>query len=589
MISSRVQLHQHREVFKFRRKNENTVRSYTWQQFWTQSQDVAKSLLSHGCRVAENIGILSDNRPEWTIADIGILSTRGVVVPLYPSNTKQQIKFIVDETRMQIMFVGNIDQLEKAFWALNHCQELHLLVVFDVAQLPDDPRIISFEKFIENSDTSQLLAQLKIRLVEAETTDVATIIYTSGTMGEPKGAMLTHENFMESFKIHDARIDIGEKDLSMCYLPLSHVFERAWTYYILYRGATNYYLENPRKINEMLHKVKPTVMCVVPRFFEKIYEGIQIETSKWSILRRKIFNWAIKSGKEYLEFKNKSQQIPQILKIKRSVANLLVLKKLRSVFGGHIRFIPCAGSAINVELLKFFHSTGLFVIFGYGATETTASVSCFETKNFDINTCGKILPEVEVKISEAGEILVKSKTVFKGYYKKPDVTKKVFEDNWFKTGDKGYLTENNELVMIDRIDDLFKTSGAIFVSPQRIELMLSQDIYIQQVVVIGDRHNYVTALIVPSFENLRMYAKKEGINHLSNKQLIELPQILMFMHDQLEQIQEEFASHEKVLKFTLLPEPFSVEQNTLTPSLKIRRKKIMEKYKTEIAKMYEEN
>ena len=370
---------------------------------------------------------------------------------------------------------------------------------------------MAWEEFCKLGKGEQYTSALNHLLFEAKPDDLATILYTSGTTGEPKGVMLGHDNFMFCFGIHDQRIDVTEKDVSFCFLPLSHIFERTWSFYIMYRGAVNCFLENPKTVIDELPVVKPTLMCTVPRFFEKTFEGIQAERAKWPSVKKKIFDWSISVGHRYVEFRKKGEKPPVLLKVKRSIADKLVLKKLRAIFGGNMISMPVSGAAIRIELLKFFNATGIFVNFGYGATETTATVSCYKADNWEFESCGSIMPGIEVKISDEGEILVKGKTIFRGYYKKPEETRAALQDGWYKTGDKGNFTAEGNLVMADRIKDLFKTSVGKYVSPQKIELLLGKDKYIEQVMAIGDNLKYVTALIVPSFENLKPHHKELGI------------------------------------------------------------------------------
>ncbi len=586
LIRNRAAQYGSREAYRFKYSNETDYKSYSWDFFVDRINQISRALLSLGVGFDEKVGIYSDNRPEWTTADVAILSVRGVVVPFYATAARQQIKYIIDETQMKIIFVGNEVQLENALWALENCESLEKVIVFEASTKINNKKCIAWLDFcnLANNDDNNL--KLNKILEQAQPDDLATIVYTSGTTGEPKGVMLGHDNFMNLFEYHNTRLDVRDTDVSMCFLPLSHIFERCWTYYIYYRGAVNVYLENPKNIVETLPIVKPNMMCAVPRFFEKMHEGIYAESAKWTSTKKKIFDWSIAVGLKCIEYQENRKEIPFLLKQKRKIADKLVFRKLRLIFGGNIRFTPVAGAAISKDLLKFFHAIGIFATFGYGATETCATVSCFKTDDFDFNTCGTVLEGVNVRISEEGEIQVNGKSVFRGYYKKPEATAKVLVDGWYRTNDKGFITEKGDLVMTDRLDDLFKTSGGKFVSPQKVELLLGQDQFIQQVTIIGEKRNYVTALIVPSFENLRAIAHKFDLKHLEDEKIILQKGIVDFMHSRLEKIQTELAAFERVKKFTLLNKPFSLEDNTLTPSLKIRRKVIAEKYKEIIEKMY---
>ena len=586
MVKERAKKYSAREVYRFKDKSDNQYKSYSWNELATSMDQVSKSLISMGYGTESKIGIYSNNRLEWSITDYGILAIRGVVVPFFSTATKEQVKYIVDETKMELMFVGDQEQLEKALWVLDKSDSLKSIVSFNKDISFEDIRCLDWDSFIESGATKDLDNNLSQIYTEAQPTDLATILYTSGTTGEPKGVMLDHDNFMCLFTIHDERLDVTDQDVSMSFLPLSHIFERAWSFYVLYRGAINVFLENPRDVIEELPKANPTIMCTVPRFFEKTHEGILAEYDKWPSTKKKIFDWSINIGLQCAAFKSKNKNIPAILKLKNSIADKLVLKKLRSIFGKNIRMIPCSGAAIRVDLLKFFHATGLFVNHGYGATETTATISCFESDIYEFGSVGKKMPGLEVKISDEGEILVKGKTVFQGYYNKPVETDAVLKDGWYYTGDEGHISEDGNLVMTDRIKDLFKTSVGKYVSPQKIELLLGQDPFIEQVISIGDDRKYVTALIVPVFDSLKAHANMLGLKHTTDSDLISLPEIKDLIEKRIEKIQLELAPFEKVVKFKLLPDPFSIENNAMTSTLKFRRKVIMENYKGLIEEMY---
>jgi long-chain acyl-CoA synthetase len=586
MILERASRYGSREVFRFRKPETNIYESISWESFIGESQKVSKALLSLGFGNSENIGIFSDNRPEWMISDLGIIGIRSVSVPFFSTSSKQQLKYIVDETQMKLLFVGNSEQYEKALWLIENTETLKTIVVFDRDIAGDKDYCIGWDTFLALDAGNRFEPEMKRKMKEIMPDDLVKIIYTSGTTGESKGAMLSHSTFMYTFKIHDDRLEVSETDVSVCFLPLSHVFELSWTYYILHRGAVNVFIDNPREIVKQLPVIKPTVMCTVPRFFEKTYEGIQAELHKWSPLKRKIFRWSIDTGLKYSGCLSRTQKPDLRLSIKYSVADFLVLKKLRNIFGGNIRFMPCAGAAMSPFLIKFFHAAGIAINYGYGATETSATVSCFRSDRYDFDSCGTIMPGIEVKISDAGEILIKGGTVFKGYYNKAEETAKSLKDGWYHSGDQGYITPNGDLVMTDRIKDLMKTSSGKYVSPQKIELLFGQDPYIEQIIAIGDNRKYVTALIVPSFIALKNEAERIGLKTMDDAALILRKEIIDFYHDRVHKIQEEFASYEKVVRFKLLHEPFSIQNGMLTNTLKVRRNMLIEQFKDDIENMY---
>jgi long-chain acyl-CoA synthetase len=586
MILERASRYGSREVFRFKNAESKIYKSISWESFVSDFQKVSRALVTLGLGPADNIGIFSSNRPEWVISDIGIMGIRSVVVPFYDTSSKQQLKYIIDETQMKLIFVGNREQYEKAHWLLKNTETLKKVVVFDPDIAPNNDYCIDWQMFLNLDAENRYVSEMKQRIHEIQPDDLVTIIYTSGTTGESKGVMLTHATFTYTFRIHDDRLVVHDADVSVCFLPLSHVFELTWTYYMLYCGATNVFIDNPRDIVNQLPVIKPTMMCTVPRFFEKTYEGIQLELSKWPSLKKKIFNWSIKTGQEYSECLSKTRKPPLDLSLRHGVADILVLKKLRNIFGGNIRFMPCSGAAISPYLLRFFHAAGVFINYGYGATETSATVSCFRSDRYDFNTCGTIMPGIEVKISEEEEILIKGGTVFKGYFNKPEETGKTIINGWYHSGDKGYITPNGELVMTDRIKDLIKTSSGKYVSPQKIELVLGNDPFIEQIIAIGDNRKFITALIVPSFVTLKSEAEKIGLKTLDAAELAARKEIIEFYNDRLKMIQEEFAPHERVIRFKLLPELFSIQNGMLTNTLKVRRNILIEQFKDDIENMY---
>jgi len=582
MLHQRADKYNKREVFRY--KKQDAYQSISWATFKDQADTIAKHLLAHNITVQSNVGIYSQNRPQWTISDLAILSIRAVVVPLYPTATFEQLKYIIDETEMEVLFVGDNEQLNYATRALEETATLKHIITFD-CNSSDDDRIHRFNDII-TSNYGEFDTSLEQQFNSAKEEDLATIIYTSGTTGEPKGVMLQHKQFLHAFKIHDQRLSLGEDDVSMCFLPLSHVFERTWTYYLLYSGGTNVYNLNPKAIIEELPLVKPTVMCVVPRFFEKTYDAIQLTAAKWPKPQKVIFNWAISIGAKYIEYEKDNKKPPLALGIKRKIANALVYKKVREVFGGNIRYTPCAGSALNKHLLRFFHSIGLYVCYGYGATETTATVSCMPNTHYDFEYTGDIMPGIDVKVNEENMILVKGGTVFSGYYKKPAETAEVLKDGWYYTGDQGELPAPGKLHMTERIKDIIKTSTGKYISPQKIELMLSKGDLIEQLCVIGDNRKYLSALIVPSYDALKILAKKNGYSFKDHNELVKNEAIIEAIEKQVAELQKGLPKHERVAKMTILGEPFSIDNTMLTNSLKVRRKQVNIIYDKIIAKMY---
>lgn len=549
---------------------------------------IAKALLEMGVKEGEMVGIFSKNRPEWTVADYGILSVRAVSVPIYATNTAKQAEYIVNDADIRIIFVGGAEQYEKVETFFDESPFLKKIIVFDdTAGLEGKDSSVYFRDFIEAGRASKKDGELEKRLEEASMDDLATLIYTSGTTGEPKGVMLHHSNFHHSFIAHDERLDVSDQDVSMCFLPLSHVFERAWSYFALGNGMTIAYCDDTAKIIEYLQDVKPTVMCAVPRFYEKIYSAVFEKLEKAPQNKKKLFLWAVRTGEEVYKRKKERESIPPLLVFKHRIAEALVLRKIQGVVGGRIRFFPCAGAPLSQKIEEFFHSVGIRITYGYGLTETTATVTCHENFHFRPGTVGKPIKGVEVKIAPNGEIFVRGKNVMKGYYKKPEATEEVFEDGWFKTGDVGVL-EDGYLTITDRIKDLMKTSGGKYIAPQYIETTIGNDHFIEQISIIGDQRKFVTALIVPFFDALEEYAGSMGIPFSSREELVRHPAVIEFYRKRIDDHQKELADFEKVKRFTLLDHPFTQESGEMTPTMKLKRKVIAEKYRVLIDAMYDQ-
>ena len=586
------QVNKYGDRVAMRYKPKDKWEEITWNQFGDLVRNTSKALLDCGIGEQETVGIFSQNMPLWTVADIASLCIRGIPVPIYATNTAKQAEYIINDAEIKVLFVGDAEQYSKIMQILPENKHLQKIIVFkESVPIQKSEKIMYFKDFLKIGEQSNKDTILSERMQQAKIDDLLTLIYTSGTTGEPKGVMLTHSNVIFQKGEHDLRlIDPNDNDVSLAFLPLSHVFERIWTYYVFATGMTNNYLEDPGKIIECIQEVKPTIMCAVPRFYEKIYATVFNQLESASPLKRKLFNWAVSVGAKHNNKKKDQQFIPPFLRFKFAIADTLVLKKIREVVGGRIKFFPCAGAPLSQEIEEFFYACGIFICYGYGLSETTATVTCHEPYKFKFGAVGKPLPHVEVKIDENnGEILVRGGNVMKGYYKKPQATSEVFtHDGWFRTGDAGYFEENGELRITERIKDLIKTSGGKYIAPQMIESTIGADHFIEQMAVIGDQRKYVTALIVPSFIALEEYAKKHNISFTSREDLISKPEIIEFYRQRIEEAQKELARFEKIKRFTLLPHEFTVESGEITPTLKIKRKAIADKYKDIIDAMYKD-
>lgn len=562
----------------------------SWLDFNSQIEKIAKALLNYGIAVQQNIAIFSENKPNWIIADCAIMRVRAVTIPIYATNSKKEVEYVINDAEVSLLFVGDQNEYDKAHELLEASKYLKLIVALNkTIKLHSSNNSIYLEDFTSFEPTKQIESELQKRYDECNYDDIASIIYTSGTTGEPKGVILDYNNFGASLVAHDYELEVSDKDVTLSFLPLSHIYERSWVFFCLKKGMEVYLNQDPKKIAEVLKEVKPTVMCTVPRIFEKIFAAIQSKRKEASPTKMKLASWALGIGNNYY---NKHQRlgikVPAILNLKFKIADKLVLSKLRELFGGRIKFMPCGGAPLAADMVSFFHSFGLNIKCGYGLTETTATATLFGDTHFEFNSAGKPIEGTQIKIGENDEILVKGPGVMKGYYKKPKATAEVFENGWFKTGDAGRIDQKGNLIITDRIKDLMKTSGGKYIAPQKLETALINDSFIEQIAVIGDQQKYVTALTVPSFENLKKYALEHKIKFNNIEDLITNNQIIALFEKRIEEMQKEFSSFEKIKKITLLPKEFSIEAGEITATLKLKRKVIEKKYKELIDKMYKD-
>lgn len=564
----------------------------TWKSFSDKIMKVAQAMAEIGLQPNDNVGIYAQNMEKYLITDFAAYANKAVMVPMYATSSPMQIGYIIQDAEIKLLFVGEQFQYNNAYKVQQELPVLERLIIFDpkVVLQPDDKTSVYFDDFIATGDNSESVALVNSRLKQLKESDLATIIYTSGTTGEPKGVMLTHANYIKACHIHDMRLtNLSDKDLSMCFLPLTHIFEKAWTYYCLHKGIAVAINRDPSEIRKTLKQVRPTLMSNVPRFWEKVYEGVRENIDNASGITKWLFNDAVKTGRRHnLEYVNEGKRPAPGNRVKFFLYRHTIFYLIKRIIGiERGNFFPVAGAPLSDAINAFMQSIDVHLIYGYGLTETTATVSCFPNTGFRIGTVGKVMPGMEVKIGENNEILVKGETVMSGYYKKPEANKAAFtDDGFFRTGDAGSLTGDNEIILTERIKDLYKTSNGKYIAPQMIETRITEDKFIEQVAVIGDDRKFVSALIVPSYEALMTYAREQHIAFENIETLVGNPLIHNFIFGRIELLQSQFTSYEKIKKITLLPSPFSVENGELTNTLKLRRKVILEKYADLIDRMY---
>ena len=594
LVHKQAQKYKDRTVLRYRDDEKGKWRKISWRDFSARIMQAAEAMAQFGIEEKENIGVYSQNMPQYLITDFAAFANRAVMAPMYATSSSAQVEYIVNDASIRFLFVGEQYQYNNAFAVQQNSATLKRIVVFDrkVTFHPDDKTSIYFDDFVKLGDTSLSESTVKIRMSNISEEDLATIIYTSGTSGESKGVMLTHANYIEALRIHDIRLTmISDKDHSLCFLPLAHIFEKAWCYYVLHVGMKISINRDPKMIAQIVKEVKPSAMCSVPRFWEKVYIGVNEVISGSTGIKKWLFADSIKTGKRYkLNYINKGLKPPLGLKIKFRLYDKTIFTLLRKTIGINNGIIyPCAGAPLSDEINEFLHSVNIPLCYGYGLSETTPTVSCFLERGFTFGTVGTVMPDVQVKIGENDEILVKGKTVTVGYYNKPETTQAAFTaDGWFRTGDAGKLTDKNEIILTERIKDLFKTSNGKYVAPQALESRIAADKYIDQIVAIGDERKFVSALVVPGFPLLEEYAKQNNIIYNSLEELLKDDKIHRLIESRIEERQKEFAYFEKIKRFTLLPAPFTMEAKELTDTLKFRRPIINQRYADIIERMYAE-
>jgi long-chain acyl-CoA synthetase len=562
----------------------------SWVAMANQVSTLAKAIVELGVVEQQRVAQFSQNKTENLIVDFALFAIRAVMVPMYATSTVSQVEYIVNDAEIEIIFVGDQQQYNVAKEVLEDSKFLKKIIVFDKKVVfTDTEHTMFYSDLLKIGEKSTKHFEVQQRQNEAVGKDISCILYTSGTTGNPKGVMLPHSCFREAMRTHTLRLtSITDKDVSIAFLPLSHVFERTWSYFCLFRGVTIYINENPTEIQKTIKDVHPTLMCAVPRFWEKVYTGVQENISKFSPLMKGIVTWAIAIGYKYnIDYLRVGKKPDVFLKYKYQIADKLIFSKVKQTLGiENANMLPVAGAKLSDEILVFFRSIGIPIIYGYGLTESTATVTCFDYEGYEVGTVGTIMPDLKVRIGEESEIQVKGKTIFPGYYNKPEANAAAFtEDGWFKTGDAGYI-KDNAVIMTERIKDLFKTSNGKYIAPQEIETRLGVDKYIEQVAVIGDERNYVTAIIAPSIPALEVYAKKNKINYDNVDDLLKSPEIYVLIQNRIVELQKGMANYEQVKRFTLIRKSFAIETGELTNTLKIRRAVILQKYKILIDEMY---
>ena len=593
LIHQQAKKYGDRVALKHRDYKTNTWIPTTWNQFSDAVRKVSNALVELGVEVQENIGVFTQNKPESLFMDFGAFGVRAVTVPLYATSSEAQVHYILEDASIRYLFVGEQQQYDVAFRVMALSSTLKQIVVFDRDVKFDerDESTIYFDDFLALAKDGQHQAEVDKRTAESDTEDLMNILYTSGTTGESKGVMLSHAGYESVMDAHCDRFPgLGENDVVINFLPFTHVFERAWSCWCLCVGAELNVNLRPQDIQMTIKEVRPTAMCSVPRFWEKVYTGVNEVIASATGVKKTLMQDAIKVGREHnVNYVCKGLTPPLWLHLKYKFYEKTIYSLLKKTLGlDRGAFFPTAGAAIPPAVQEFVLSVGINMVAGYGLTESIATVSCENNFDHEIGSVGKLMPHMEIKFGENNEILLKGPAITKGYYKKEAATKAAFtEDGWFRTGDAGYM-KDGFLFLTERIKDLFKTSNGKYIAPQAIETKMVVDRYIDQISIIADERKFVAALIVPDYKLVEKFAADKGIQYASMAELLKHDAVMELFKERIETLQQQFAHYEQIKKFTLLPEPFSMAKGELTNTLKIKRNVLNKNYAAEIEAMYAE-
>jgi len=554
-------------------------------------EELSLGLRELGLEKGERVAILSENRPEWALADLASLCAAAVDVPIYATLTAAQVKYILEDSQARFAFVSNPAQAKKL--AEVRAQLPHLQKVIRFAEGGDfPPDTISLDEV--RARGREALARdpqaVRTRAAEVKPSDLATLIYTSGTTGDPKGVMLLHSNIASNVQgTREAFTSFSSEDVALSFLPLCHIFERMAGHYLMFDvGATICYAESVEAVPANMAEVRPTLMCSVPRLYEKMYARILEKVAGDPPLRQKIFRWAMEVGRAVFKAKVERRQPPLGLRLKHALAEKLVFAKIKARTGGRLRIFVSGGAPLSREINEFFGAVGLQILEGYGLTETSPVIAVNRLERFKPGTVGPPLPGVEVKIAQDGEILTRGPHVMKGYYNKPQATAEAIDaEGWFHTGDVGLIDADGMLMITDRKKDLIVTSGGKNIAPQPIENVLKQSPLVAEVVMIGDRRNYASALVVPNFDALDKWARDKGLSGVPREELLRKPEVVALYEKAIHDLTPHLAQFERIKKVALLPHEFTLEAGELTPTLKVKRRVIEQKYKDVIDRMYD--
>lgn len=582
-----IQLNSAPLVDMFAAKESGKWKTYSTSEVYEMVNKIAAGLLhlgvSGGDMTAEGrskVAIISKNRPEWLMTDLAVQKAGAILVPIYPTINVNELQFILNDSRSEVIFVNDEELYLKVSSIKDAVPSLKHIFTFEFV-----PKATHWKEMLQSTGEKELEA-IRQAVEKIHTEDLATIIYTSGTTGTPKGVMLSHQNIVSNVYHSDCVFaEVGVKKLrALSFLPLNHIFEKMVSYVYINNSVSVYYAESMETIGDNLKEVKPYIFTTVPRLLEKVYERIMVKASYLTGIKKKLFNWAMSLGLKY----DIQKKMGLWYHIQLAIANKLIFSKWREALGGNVKAIVTGSAACQVKLLRVFTAAGIPILEGYGLTETSPviSVNRYDPENRMFGTVGTLIDEVEVKIAEDGEILCKGPNVMVGYYKRPDLTAECIRDGWFHTGDIGVFVNNKFLKITDRKKEIFKTSGGKYVAPQPIENKMKESKWIEQMMVLGAEQKFTSALIVPAFDAIREWCKESGQTCSSPQEIIKNDTVISLIRETVENYNRDFNPVEQIKKFELLPEEWSVEGGELTPTLKLKRKVLLEKYKDAIQRIY---
>ena len=593
LIHEQAKQYGDREVLIYKDFGGTEWKSYSWNQFSDTVKQVSNALLNLGVKVQENVGVFSQNSAQYLFSDFGAWGIRAVTIPFYATSSEQQIQFMLNDAKIRILFVGEQDQYDKAHRVQATCHTLERVIVYDrgVKLSEEDKLAMYFDDFLKLGEGLPRQSEVDNLAAQAQMDDIANILYTSGTTGDSKGVILTCGQYHAAMVANGKCVPVTEDDRILNFLPFTHIFEKGWKILCLTVGARLIVNTYPLQVQQTMKEQHPTCMSSVPRFWEKVYMGVQEKIEASSAMQRKLFEHAIAVGRRHnIDYLSKGKKPPMALHFEYKMLNRTIFSLVRKELGlENAHFFPTAGATVNPKVEEFVHSIGINMVVGYGLTESLATVSCNHLGDpWTVGSVGIPIEGISIRISEEGEVLLKGPTITIGYYNRDDLTKAAFtEDGYFRTGDSGYL-KDGELFLKERIKDLFKTSNGKYIAPQMIESKILVDKYIDQIAIIADQRKFVSALIIPVYPLLEEYAREHGIKFESREDLCRNEQIHEMMMERIDTLQQQLAHYEQIKRFTLLPHAFSMERGELTNTLKIKRRVLNENYKDLIDKMYED-